>query len=311
MSNRLGLQAWTRSLAGFEGVLPLVGTCKNAGKTTLLNFLISQLPLEGTAVTSLGRDGERLDVLEGHAKPAIHLPPRCLFATAEQALSRSQGEWTILQLTSISTPLGPVVIARTAGPSRLELAGPSTVSGLAAVAREMQRLGALRLLLDGAFDRVAGASARLASGLLIAAGSAGRNNAQETVREAFNYVRRYQLPVYDPAGAAGPVQERSSLTGAEVAGLTGAVVLPDPSSCLLDSIAWSRVERGDIRLFVRRQIPLLGIFVSSFRPGRPSLDPERLYRMVRERCQPFPVFDLLLEGVLHDARAHAGSNVDR
>ena len=64
----------------FELVAPyttlcLAGMCKNAGKTTALNALIRGARARGVslALTSIGRDGEREDLVTGTNKPPIYL----------------------------------------------------------------------------------------------------------------------------------------------------------------------------------------------------------------------------------------------
>ena len=53
----------------------LAGMCKNAGKTTALNVLIRGARERGVtlALTSIGRDGEREDLVTGTNKPPIYL----------------------------------------------------------------------------------------------------------------------------------------------------------------------------------------------------------------------------------------------
>ena len=46
--------------------MSIVGMCKNAGKTTMLNWLLTAGHLRGTlGLTSIGRDGESTDVVTG------------------------------------------------------------------------------------------------------------------------------------------------------------------------------------------------------------------------------------------------------
>ena len=46
--------------------MSIVGMCKNAGKTTMLNWLLEQGKLQGVlGLTSIGRDGESTDIVTG------------------------------------------------------------------------------------------------------------------------------------------------------------------------------------------------------------------------------------------------------
>ena len=63
--------------------MSIVGMCKNAGKTTMLNWLLTQGHLQGTlGLTSIGRDGESTDVVTGTEKPGIFAKAGTLIATA-------------------------------------------------------------------------------------------------------------------------------------------------------------------------------------------------------------------------------------
>ena len=55
--------------------MSIVGMCKNAGKTTMLNWMLHHDRLQGTlGLTSIGRDGESTDVVTGTEKPSIFVP---------------------------------------------------------------------------------------------------------------------------------------------------------------------------------------------------------------------------------------------
>ena len=75
-------------LSGYSSI-SVVGLCKNAGKTTVLNRIIAETAGDGkvTAVTSVGRDGERTDVVTNTDKPGVWLSSGMLFATASKANS--------------------------------------------------------------------------------------------------------------------------------------------------------------------------------------------------------------------------------
>ena len=67
--------------------MSIVGMCKNAGKTTMLNWLLTAGHLRGTlGLTSIGRDGESTDVVTGTEKPGIFVREGTLIATAKDML---------------------------------------------------------------------------------------------------------------------------------------------------------------------------------------------------------------------------------
>ena len=64
--------------------LSIIGMCKNAGKTTVLNKLIAELNESRVrlGLTSIGRDGESTDLVTRTAKPGIYVYEGTLVATA-------------------------------------------------------------------------------------------------------------------------------------------------------------------------------------------------------------------------------------
>jgi hypothetical protein len=152
----------------------LVGLAKNSGKTVALGAILGELEARGetVGVTSLGRDGESSDVLDDAiAKPPIRLPPMALVATTDTLLERSGVRAEVPVRTEHRTPLGRVVVARLLERGTVEVAGPVAAQDVGEVVETMRRLGAARVLVDGSIDRRAGASPRLADGVVLSTGA--------------------------------------------------------------------------------------------------------------------------------------------
>jgi hypothetical protein len=152
----------------------LVGLAKNSGKTVALGAILGELEARGETigVTSIGRDGEATDVLDDAiAKPPIRLPAMALVATTDTLLARSDVRAEVPVRTGHRTPLGRVVIARLLERGAVEVAGPVAVDDVCEVVETMRRLGAGRVLVDGSIDRRAGASPRLADGVVLSTGA--------------------------------------------------------------------------------------------------------------------------------------------
>lgn len=68
--------------------LSIIGMCKNAGKTTVLNRILSEMQETGKTLglTSIGRDGESVDVVTQTHKPGIYVREGTLIATAVEML---------------------------------------------------------------------------------------------------------------------------------------------------------------------------------------------------------------------------------
>ena len=123
--------------------MSIVGMCKNAGKTTMLNWLLEQGKLQGVlGLTSIGRDGESTDIVTGTEKPGIFVREGTLIATAKDMLRLGDITKEILMTTGIPTPLGEVVIVRARSAGHVQLAGPSITTQLKTVSKEFFDLGA-------------------------------------------------------------------------------------------------------------------------------------------------------------------------
>ncbi len=141
-------------LSGFASV-SIIGMCKNAGKTTVLNRMIREFRDAPTtlALTSIGRDGEAIDVVTGTAKPGIFLYENTLVATAEDMLPLCDVTREIVGTTGYSTPLGDVVLFRARSDGSVQLAGPSMTAQLIALTDAFAALGADMTVIDGALSR--------------------------------------------------------------------------------------------------------------------------------------------------------------
>ncbi len=150
-------------------ILAVIGLVKNAGKTTVVNALLANCQsLFG--LTSLGLDGERIDHLTGLAKPRISPPKGTLIATTQGSLQRSRYDLEILEELPYQTPLGRVLIGRAGGHGHVEVSGPTTLAELRGTIARLQALGAARVLVDGAINRMGSASPSVSDGLIMATG---------------------------------------------------------------------------------------------------------------------------------------------
>ncbi len=157
-------------IAGSGGrSIAVVGLVKNAGKTTVVNSLLSGCGrLFG--LTSLGLDGERTDHLTGLAKPSITPPAGTLVATTQGSLERSRYTMAALEELPFHTPLGRVVLGRASGEGAVEVSGPTTLAELRVTVEHLQALGAEQVLVDGAINRIGSASPRVSDGVVVATG---------------------------------------------------------------------------------------------------------------------------------------------
>ena len=138
--------------------LALIGLSKNAGKTTILNHIITAWHETGQtrplALTSIGRDGETEDIVSGRAKPRIYIPTGTLIASAEGALQRSDALLEILELSNVRTAFGEVILCRALSDGYVELAGPSVSDEIEVITRLIRKHEPESLfIIDGALSR--------------------------------------------------------------------------------------------------------------------------------------------------------------
>ncbi|MCB5257598.1 MAG: hypothetical protein LHW47_00365 [Candidatus Cloacimonetes bacterium] len=130
----------------------IVGICKNAGKTTLLNHLIS-IRKNGTwGVFSTGIDGEENDFLFNIPKPPVILDKDFIFCCDTATLDELGSQ--IVVLAKLPFPVdSPLWLAKTLIPLQTQITGPSTVKEQIQTLKLIQNCGAEKVLIDGSIDR--------------------------------------------------------------------------------------------------------------------------------------------------------------
>lgn len=174
--------------------LSIVGMCKNAGKTTVLNRLLSLSGGRVLGLTSIGRDGESTDVVTGTEKPGIFVPEGTLIATAKDMLALSDVTQEVVYTTGIPTPLGEVVIVRARSDGNVQLAGPSITSQLKTVSDLFFSLGAEQTIVDGALGRKSLGARTLAEAVILCTGASYDMRMEKVVSDTANVFRVMSLP---------------------------------------------------------------------------------------------------------------------
>lgn len=152
--------------------LSIVGTSKNVGKTTTLNFILKILDCGPLGLTSVGRDGEETDVVTKTKKPKIFITSGTIVATAKRCILESRVSLKILKSSDIETPLGKIYIAKAISCGFVELAGPSTLEDLVKVIKKIRECGALKVIIDGALSRKSLAVPKICDGCVFSTGGA-------------------------------------------------------------------------------------------------------------------------------------------
>lgn len=133
----------------------IVGSRKNAGKTTFLNYALSRLRGETpVGALSVGVDGEARDQVFGSPKPQVKAERGDLLLCAETALKGADLHAEILNVYPFRTAIGRPVLVRALRPGKAEISGPENNEQLGEILADMRRHGARTVLVDGAVDRI-------------------------------------------------------------------------------------------------------------------------------------------------------------
>ena len=218
--------------------MSIVGMCKNAGKTTMLNWLLAHTGRQQVlGLTSIGRDGESTDVVTGTEKPSIFVPAGTLIATAKDMLRLGDVTQEILVTTGIPTPLGEVIIMRARSDGYVQLAGPSITAQLKEVSKTFFELGATQSIIDGALGRKSLGARNVADGIVLCTGASYNMSMDKVIEDTANFCRLMDLPKAEtlpPEAAEGLEKCLKEHGEAYIPGaLTDSMVVADPSKVLL------------------------------------------------------------------------------
>ncbi len=165
--------------------LSIIGMCKNAGKTTVLNNIIESLDKSQRLVglTSIGRDGESVDLVTRTSKPSIYIREGTIIATAHDLLSKCDISREIVDKSDISTPLGNVIFVRAKSDGFVELAGPSITEQLKSVSKVFFSLGASMSIIDGALSRKTLCSPSVSEATVLCSGASYHKNMNVVIQD--------------------------------------------------------------------------------------------------------------------------------
>jgi len=308
--------------AADPGVVAVVGCGKNTGKTTTLNALMLGCSgrSERVGALSIGIDGEESDFWLGVPKPRIRAPAGTLVATAEEALRAGTASTRLLERTGGRTLLGDLVVAEVLRPGTVLLAGVRSRTDLADAVSRMRRLGARRVLLDGAWQRTMAADPRVTDAVMLATGAILGHTCAEVAAKTREALDRLMLPTTgredlrraareapppsgEPDGPPTPgegfaVAVRGPLTGDRLSRLLeglpgpGEVVVRDPTRVFLSPGELARWQRRGIAIRVADRAPVIGVTVNPVSVLGWTLPPAELLEAVARIAAPIPTLML-------------------
>lgn len=173
----------------------IIGMSKNSGKTFTLNHLINEAWNKNVrlGITSIGRDGERIDIVTETEKPRIFLQEGTFIATTTKLLELSEAVVEIIKITDFPTPLGNVVIGVVKYDGYVQISGPQTLSEMRVLVKEMIELGAELVIVDGAIDRKTSAAPEITECTILAAGASVSSNMMTVVESTAHVANLFNL----------------------------------------------------------------------------------------------------------------------
>jgi hypothetical protein len=269
----------------------VVGIGKNVGKTVTMRAVYEAACDAGLRIglTSIGRDGEAVDMGDAQPKPRLFLRPGTAIATARDVLPRSPAA-EMLDLSPLQTAAGGLVFVRVAQGAFYELVGPPTASGVREAVDILSRYSELTIV-DGAIDRVA-ALAGGSDAIVIAGGASAVGTMQEAVDAMRALAERLGVARFDPAEPA--VRIEGALTAARAARLIAAresrqVVVRDPTQIAITGKAASHAF-AHLRIRCERPLHVVAATVASIGRER-SFEPREFARAVAG-ATGLPTFDV-------------------
>jgi hypothetical protein len=174
--------------------IAIIGMEKNAGKTTVLNYLLSCNFNKLCAITSIGYDGEDSDRVTHTHKPSIYVKAGTLLATATSLLPFCDITRELLQFTGIHTSMGEVIILQARSAGFVRIAGPSITSQMEKVCQSFRHLGAEKILVDGAAARKSTSALSTADACILATGASLAPNVNQIVEQTLFKAQLLSLP---------------------------------------------------------------------------------------------------------------------
>jgi len=158
-----------------QRIIAVVGLSKNVGKTTLLNWLIKNLAEKKHSATfgiiTTGRDGETLDLVGGHAKPQVFVPAGTFFSTLPQVIQKDATSLEVIKKLPFQAGGERLWLVQARRNLHSEIVGPATASQQIFLAKEILRLGAGQVFIDGSLDRKSIALSSEIDALIVVAGA--------------------------------------------------------------------------------------------------------------------------------------------
>ena len=293
--------------------ISIIGMAKNAGKTTTLNHLIDYFNHQNIqlALTSIGRDGERVDVVTKTSKPEIFVYADTYIVTAEKLLSLCDISKEIVRVTDMNTPMGRIVVVRALSDGFVQLGGPSMTTQISDL---LQHLPVDKVIVDGAISRKTLANPDVTEATILCTGASLDRRLSTVIEETRHAVEILSLPkledkcilaelentreeihamekgyIYFPGAVSEGKIRDLILSNAKLKNIL--IVAQDPSKIFIKPATYEklRIKGGTLR--VLHPIHLVGLTVNPTSPYDIGFDSQLFLEQMREAVS-VPVYDV-------------------
>ncbi|MDY6854647.1 MAG: hypothetical protein SWO11_08050 [Thermodesulfobacteriota bacterium] len=139
--------------------IAFIGSDKNAGKTTVYNFIYKRLIEKGDkkkpiCLTSTGINGEPFDTFEGHPKPPIVIYRNSYFITADAQLKKNTRHYEIIERLKSPDFSNHYILGKCTRDFHIVLEGPNSKDEVMYAKESIEsHIPLTYLLIDGSIDR--------------------------------------------------------------------------------------------------------------------------------------------------------------
>jgi len=285
-----------------EAIMPyssiaLIGMAKNVGKTTVLNYLISNFAKIGQslAITGIGRDGEDIDIVTKTSKPRIYVSAGTIIATAENLLPLCDATLEIISISNFDTPMGRVILAKTRSAGFVQIGGPGIIAHMEFIVNQLKRLNPDKILIDGAISRKSLATPGLAESVILSTGAALGGTMAEIIAKTRHTADLFCLPRAEPnegdiylPGAITDTIIRPLLAGLQK---NTQIIADNASKIFISPDLYDKLRIKGGVLAVRRPIALTAITVNPTSPHGNNFPPGDFLAQMQAATQ-IPCYDV-------------------
>jgi|GEM_PF-1763084 hypothetical protein len=152
----------------FKNVYSIIGISKNSGKTTLLNYLIKNIEKNNKnyLITSIGYDGESVDLVTETEKPSIYINKNNYFITYRKFINEISHGLEIIKNIKNESIFGDLYLCKSISYIKTKITGPQNNIHMKNIIKFAKDLIDY-FLIDGALDRSSSCSPLISNGYIL------------------------------------------------------------------------------------------------------------------------------------------------